>query len=199
MRIRHRFFFAVRPDLAARNAVLDATRRHMQAHSLYGASVLPEHLHVTLHLVGEFDEVPHELLRCAMDVGSSIEMGPFDVGFDRIGSFKGRQPGGLALTSATKLKPLHLLQDTLGMAMQTAGIGRFVRPGFSPHVTLLYKSPSVPRVPIEPIRWPVNELVLIHSLVGATKHIDEGNWLLRGRPISFDESLSQGQQMRLFD
>ena len=47
---------------------------------------------------------------------------------------------------------------------------------FMPHVTLLYAERSVEEHPIEPIRWTVNEFVLIHSMHG---HVHLARWPLR--------------------
>jgi len=144
-------------------------------------------LHVTLHWLGVYDHVPEELLHRAMDAGGRVEMEPFGVGFDRVGSFEGPEPGGLALTGTQELKSLRLLQRTLGSAMKAAGMGQFVRSRFNPHVSLLYDSPPVPRVPISTIRWQVEELVLIDSHVGKTKHVEVGRWPLRSRQMNFSD------------
>jgi 2'-5' RNA ligase len=48
------------------------------------------------------------------------------------------------------------------------GMARRVRRDFTPHVTLLYGDRAVDESPVAPIRWTVNEFVLIHSLKGHT-------------------------------
>ena len=47
---------------------------------------------------------------------------------------------------------------------------------FTPHVTLLYAERRVEEYPIEPIRWMVNEFVLVHSKNG---HAHLARWPLR--------------------
>jgi 2'-5' RNA ligase len=185
MKNLHRFFFAIRPDAEARSMAVDATQRQMDAHALSGGRVPPRRLHATLYLLGDYEDVPHELLRLAKEVGGRIEMAPFGVGFDRIGSLGGAGMGGLALTGSVELKALRQFQRTLATTMEAAGIGHQIRKRFNPHVSLLYCQQHVVREPIAPIRWRVDELVLIESLVGHGKHIDVGNWPLRSRQMSF--------------
>ena len=164
---------------------VDATQRQMDQHGLSGSRVPPKHLHVTLHWLGDYDDAPHELLRRAKHAGSTVEMEPFGVGFDRIGSLGGTGMGGLALTGSAELKKLRQFQRALATTMEAAGIGHHIRKRFNPHVSLLFCQQRSAREPIVPIRWRVDELILIESLVGCGKHIDLGNWRLRSRQICF--------------
>lgn len=177
----HRLFFAVRPDLEAKSMAAEVAQRCIDAHGLSGRRVPPERLHVTLHWLGDHDGVPHELVCQAKEAGGSVEMAPFDVGFDLIGSLGGAGTRGLALTGAAELKKLRQLQSALATAMRAAGIGHHIRRRFRPHVSLLYCRQHVARQPITPIRWRVDELVLIDSLLGCGKYIDIGRWPLRSR------------------
>lgn len=183
----HKVFYAVRLDSAARSKVIDATRQQMDAHHLAGGRVPPEYLHVTLHCLGDYENVPHELLRRAREAGGSVEMAPFDVGFDRIGSLGGAGMGGLALTGGAELKKLREFQRALATAMETTGIGQHIRKRFNPHVSLLYCEELVAREPIAPIRWRVDELVLIDSHVGYGRHVALGRWPLQSRQMGFTE------------
>ncbi|MBB1602485.1 2'-5' RNA ligase family protein [Variovorax sp. UMC13] len=187
MKNLHRFFFAIRPDAEARSMAVDATQRQMDAHALSGGRVPPGRLHATLYLLGDYEDVPHELLRLAKEVGGRIEMAPFGVGFDRIGSLGGAGMGGLALTGAAELKELRQFQRALASAMKASGIGHPIRKRFNPHVSLLYCDEQVPREPIAPIRWRVDELVLIDSLVGRGTHVVLGRWPLQSRQMDFSD------------
>ena len=42
--------------------------------------------------------------------------------------------------------------------------------GFTPHITLLHDDRSVPPKEVKPISWIATEFVLIHSLLGQTRH-----------------------------
>jgi len=70
--------------------------------------------------------------------------------------------------------------------MTDAGIGRYVRSSFGPHVSQVYGDRQIERQAIAPIRWTVNELVLIHSVVGARKHIVLGCSPLHTRRLDLD-------------
>jgi 2'-5' RNA ligase len=80
------------------------------------------------------------------------------------------------LRSQAGSESLIAFQQALGAAMLRAGL----RPdrSFTPHVTLLYDDALVTETPIEPIRWTVGELVLVHSLLGQTRHIPLARWPL---------------------
>jgi 2'-5' RNA ligase len=182
----HRLFFAIRPDFEAKSMAVDTAQRRMNAGGLSGGQVAPEHLHVTLHWLGDHAVVPHDLLCRAKEAGDRVEMEPFGVGFNRVGSLDTRM-GGLALTGAAELKKLRQFQRILARAMEGAEIGRYIRKRFNPHVSLLYCQQHVVPEPVAPIRWRVDELVLIDSLLGCGRHIDLGNWPLRSRQMNFSD------------
>jgi 2'-5' RNA ligase len=62
--------------------------------------------------------------------------------------------------------------------MTRVGLGRWVVPRFTPHLTLLYDNRYVEGRDVEPIAWSVREFVLIHSVLGKTRHIHLGRWPL---------------------
>ena len=75
---------------------------------------------------------------------------------------------------------MHAFQKALGLSMAHAGLGKQVARQFNPHVTLLYDRALAPEAPVEPVSWTVSEFVLIHSLLGQTRHIVLGRWALQG-------------------
>ena len=167
---------------------VDAMQRQVDARGLSGTSVPQERLHVTLHWLGDHDDVvPQKLLRGAEDAARNVDMAPFGVGFDRMGSLGGAGMGGLALTGSAELKTLRLFQRTLGAAMRSTAASDYVRTRFNPHVSLLYCERHVPPEPIAPIRWTVDELVLIDSWIGYGKHVALGRWRLQSRQTSFSD------------
>jgi RNA 2',3'-cyclic 3'-phosphodiesterase len=182
----HRPFFAIRPSAEAGSMAVDAMQQQMDKRRLRGHAVPPEYLHVTLHWLGDHDDsVPRELLRCAKAAGGGVDMAPFGVGFDRIGSLGDASVGGLALTGGPELATLRQFQRALAAEMKAAGIGSRVRTSFNPHVSLLYSHEHVTPEPIAPIRWTVNELVLVDSLVGRGVHVVLGSWPLQSRQTGF--------------
>ncbi len=184
MHNQHRFFFAVRPTIQAGTMALDVAQQQIVLHHLLGKPLALSRLHVTLHCSPLYDHVPEDLFQRARAAGGLVEMEPFSVGFDRVGSLGGEKVGGLALTgSGRELKELGYLQRAVASAMQATGIGEFIRERFSPHVSLLYGWQHVAREPVAPIRWQVDELVLIHSYVGLGNYVDLGTWPLKSRQL----------------
>jgi len=99
-------------------------------------------------------------------------MPPFEVCFDRVLSYANKQvKHPVVLTDGSdgnnELMALHReLRVALGMGKSS----------FSPHITLLCDTKDVAAESIEPIRWTVDEVVLIRSEVGATKYEHLGRW-----------------------
>jgi 2'-5' RNA ligase len=178
-----RLLFLIYPDsdtaerIAARTSELSRTNR------LRGRPVAPERLHITLHHLGEHVGVPRDMIALAHEAAASLTFRPFDVMFDRVASFGGK-PGNLpfVLRGGDGLAALPLFHQALGAAMGKTGnrLGKRAEPNFTPHVTLLYDGQSVAEQAIEPIGWTVREFVLVHSLIGQTKHIVLGRWPLKG-------------------
>jgi 2'-5' RNA ligase len=94
-------------------------------------------------------------------------MTPFEVSFDRTATFRsGSGNRALVLLGDETSDRLKSLGHTLRAAMADKGMGRRSPEDFTPHVTLLYGERAVDEYPVAPIRWTVNEFVLIHSLQG---------------------------------
>jgi RNA 2',3'-cyclic 3'-phosphodiesterase len=49
---------------------------------------------------------------------------------------------------------------------------------FTPHVTLAYRPDGLGNEAVEPVRWLVEEIRLIESVVGERRHIEHGRWRL---------------------
>ncbi len=181
----HGLFYAIRLAPIAGTLAIDAMQRLMGSRLPERGKVALGHLHTTLHHLGEHpDAVPEGTLLAAVAAGGDVDMAPFGIAFDRIGSL-GPRMGGLALTGGAELRKLRDFQRALAAAMKSAGIGRYIRTKFSPHVSLLYCDEHVAIQPIEPIRWEATELVLIESLIGQGVHDVRGTWPLQTRQIAF--------------
>ena len=181
----HRLFFAVCPDADARAHMLSARAQLCDTHGLRGRFVAPERLHVTLHWLSDHPELPVELLQRALSAGASVNAASFDVVFDRAECL--RERGDLVVLSSSRgTGSLRRFQRALAAAMTDAGIGRHVRSGFKPHVSLIYESAGIERQPVVPVHWKVNEFVLIDSVVGKSEYRVLGRWTLPERQSGFD-------------
>jgi 2'-5' RNA ligase len=169
-----RLFFAVVPDADAAARIRRLARALKQAHKFDRAIIEPERLHVSLFFLGELSE---HIVRIAYEAAAQVRAQPFEVRFDRSVSFRGR--GGnrpFVLVGDDGSDRLISFRRTLGVALASRGLRRLASKDFAPHITLLYAERNVEEHPIEPIRWTVNEFVLIHSMNG---HVHLGRWPLR--------------------
>jgi 2'-5' RNA ligase len=180
-KLTDRLFFAVFPaaQAAARMARLALQLR--DEHGLHGKPLQTERFHVTLHHLGDYAGLPQDVVGMASKAAAAVTSLPFALAFDRVASFSSaprnrpfvlRGDGGLAALMA--------FQQALGVAMTKAGLGRWAKPGYTPHVTLLYDDHSVVEQAVETITWTAHEFVLVHSLIGQTRHVPLLRWPLSG-------------------
>jgi 2'-5' RNA ligase len=174
-------FFAVYPHVLAAAEI--ARRGQQLCASLRGRGkpLAANRLHVTLHHLGNFaGGLPQEKVEAAMRAAASIAVAPFSVEFDRATSFAPKlRAGPLVLCGGEGVVGLRQLHDMLGEALERAGF----EPGeggkaYTPHVTLAYGMPWIAEQPAEAIAWNVHEFVLMHSLLGRTRHVALGRWPL---------------------
>lgn len=159
-----RLFLAVVPpaDVAAR--IADLARRLKVGHELNGKPLETEHFHVTLCPIVQGVGLPSGLVSQVTECAAAVPMPAFKVAFDRVMSFRN---GAFVLCGDESVIGLEVLQQRLSDALD-------FRPDrarhYKPHVTLLRDSHIVPEHDIEPIEWTVNEITLVHSLLGKTTH-----------------------------
>ncbi|HVI59959.1 MAG TPA: 2'-5' RNA ligase family protein [Luteimonas sp.] len=177
-----RLFFAVFPDAAAaaRIAALAASLR--AAHGLHGRPVRADRLHVTLFHLGDYHGLPMDLVDEATQAAGKVAMSPFETGFDSASSFAGRPRNRPFVLRGDEAGTAGIagLHAALGERLKATRLAQWARPGFVPHVTLLYDERTVESQPIEPVAWTVREFVLVHSLIGRTEHRPLARWPLQG-------------------
>lgn len=174
-----RLFFAIFPDSETAERIADLAERLRERHGLKGRPLRTDRFHITVNHLADFPGVPERIVAAASEAAAAVKAAPFDVAFDRAASFRGKpDKRPFVLRGGDALGPLIAFQQALGFEMAKAGLGQYVEKSFTPHVTLLYDPSLVTETPVEPIRWTVRELVLIHSLLGRTQHIPLGRWPL---------------------
>ena len=183
-----RLFFAILPDPATATRIGTFTQQLSSEYGLRGRPLLADRLHITLHHLGDFAGLPDGLVDNACQAAAKIHAAPFDVTFERVLSFgrKSRNRPIVLLgnqTTSGGLADLMAFQKDVYAQMCRAGLQgdkQIARQNvhFTPHTTLLYDMNEVPEQAIEPISWRATELVLIHSLLGKTKHIHVARWTL---------------------
>lgn len=175
-----RLFFAIfpDPDAAARIAALAQALRREEG--LRGKPLRTERLHVTLHHLGDFTGLPQDIVKSAQAAGNRVESASFDVAFDTVSSFgRHSRNNPLVLRGSSDQEALHAFRGKMGDCLTTSGLGRLVKGGFTPHVTLLYDDRVLKPRSVEPISWTVREFMLVHSLLGRTEHRVLARWPLR--------------------
>lgn len=185
----HRLFFAIFLDADAASSTVELALQLKLQHQLRGKLQPAQRLHVTLHWLRDHEVLPPELVRAAKTSGSRAADGaaPFEVLFDRVESLgRAEEPGKrpLVLAGGKGLAALRAFQRILGGAMSDAGIGRYARSAFKPHVTLLRDETFVPAHPVRPVRWVVRELALIDSWQGRGRYEVLARWPLTSRQAS---------------
>ena len=168
----HRLFFALwpsdelRPDLAAA-----AGRVHAFTD---GRRVADEKLHLTLHFLGGWSRFPRDVASRAADAASSVRARAFHLVIDHAGTFEGARVGWLAPSGNSGLDALW---SGLGRALDAADIALRAQPRFTPHVTVRRGIRIVLEdVAVDPISWPVDGFVLVHSHDGRYDVLDR--WAL---------------------
>jgi len=174
--VRHKVFFAIRPDAdAAQEAHQLARTRRGQ-----GGWLMPqERLHVSLNPVASAAEIPMSCVARALEAAATVAARPFVLAFNRLGTWGGR-PGerAVVLWGEEGVAGAFGLHRTLHEALVGAGVSRPPRALFEPHLTLLHKERDRPPEFIAPVRWWVREFLLIDSIHGEGRHEVLGRWRL---------------------
>lgn len=174
MGLCHRFFFCLRPSPALARRM----GRLRDALGCEGAVVADDRLHVTLGISRDFPEPPLRIAEYLTAVGGLIEGEPFVLRLDRLSA----NERTVALRPSRRPLQLGLLQRRIDRWMERSGLRREGW-SFSPHVTLIYHRSQPFLRPAETFEWTATELVLIHSIVGETRHVQLGRWPLVRRQL----------------
>lgn len=175
-----RLFFAIFPDDTAREAIARLARDIGKQHGLKGKPLASERFHITLHHLGDYAELPPDLVEGAMRAANHMIAAPFDVQFDHVASFATRaEKKPCVLLAEDGDSPLRRLRKLLGECLIEAKQGKHVTRDFTPHVTLCYDRTLVAPQAVSRMGWTVREFALVHSLLGKTEHRILRRWSLR--------------------
>ncbi len=179
-------FFAVMPDVNTAGSIAKLAQQICGETRSKSKPLAANRLHVTLQHLGNFaGGLPQERVDAAIKAAASIRMEPFSVEFDHALSFASKpRPGPVVLGGGEGVVGLHALHEALARALQNEGFGdRAVVPNaahYTPHVTLAYGIPWIAVRPVDAVSWNVREFVLMHSLLGRTRHVALAWWPLAG-------------------
>jgi RNA 2',3'-cyclic 3'-phosphodiesterase len=177
-----RVFFAIFPDTSAAADMAQLAQTLRGERGLKGRALAPGRFHVALHHLGDYVGLPQGIVSAAGEAAAAVVTSSFDVAFDRVVSFSGRSRNRpFVLRGGDGVEALITFQQSLGVAMKKAGLGRWAAPLYTPHVTLLYDDHRVAEQIVKTVGWTVREFVLVHSLLGQTRHVSLARWPLQER------------------
>ena len=178
-RLTDRLFFAIFPDKANAIRIAQLTHQLRAQLGLLGKPLAENRLHVTLQYLGDHSGLPQELITRAIQAAATVEMPAFEIVFNHILSFsRKRHNRPLVLCGDEGVIAIALFQRQLGNALQRLGLGRWVAPIYTPHLTLLYDDRCITTQAVDEISWIAREFVLVHSLLGQSQHVPLARWPL---------------------
>jgi 2'-5' RNA ligase len=173
-------FLAIFPDIATAARIARLTQRLRVTHRLQGKPLATSRLHVSLYHLGNYCGVPAGIVSAASAAAAAVAAvtPPFAITFDRAVSFSGK-PGNRPFVLKQSGGPdaaLATFHRNLGEALGRHGLPFDGTEKFTPHLTLLYDAQGVTEQSIDPVGWTATEFVLVHSLLGKTRHIPLARW-----------------------
>ncbi len=176
----HRLFFAAWPDAGARARLERVACRLEKDNPGAVRWVRPSRRHLTLCFLASADPFPLRLATCALEAAANVRVPALGWRIDRVESFRARRPPCVA-TGPDPDHALSFLHRALVDALGDRGVTVAATRGYHPHVTLGYAKSghALTARPIEPIAFPIHEMVLLHSAPGVREYRQLGCWPLQ--------------------
>lgn len=176
---RHYIFFAIRPAPEAAERICRLAAEIRKRYGLMGRPVRPEHLHISLNFVAQLAEPDRQVIDRAKAAAAEVAMPPFVVALDRVGSWgRGDGPKSMVLRADDGVIGANLLHEKIHAALARAGSVGGAEPHIAPHLTLLRDKAEAPMEFVDPVKWTVEEFVLLDSVRGEGRHELLGRWPL---------------------
>lgn len=150
-----RMFLALWPSEEVRRALWEASGKLHKVWS--GRRTKPDTLHMTLVFLGDVELARLDELR---NVAASMDTHRFSLNLNHASCWRHNKVGFLSPQES----PPELLQLVYGLEdnLEAAKFAFDERP-YKPHLTLLRNTRCTTQVPLEPIRWDIEEFVLAGS------------------------------------
>lgn len=179
-KLTDRLFFAVLPDAGVKQSIAQLVQTLRRDQGLLGQPIDSEKLHVSLLPLGDYPELPQNLVAGVQRVAEALDVHSFTARLDRVCSFSGK-PGNLPLVLRGNQGETGFigLYAALLDAMQVVSNAALTVRNFTPHMTLLY-GPKLADIEVEPIEWQVKDFVLLRSHINLGLPYEVlGRWSLR--------------------
>ncbi|MCR6656730.1 MAG: 2'-5' RNA ligase family protein [Opitutus sp.] len=176
------FFLALLPSPPAAAAIGRIQQQLLAMVGQPARAIRSGCLHVSLQFLGCATDLPLHVRNAVHTAAQDLALAPFEVTFDRCLNFKSAAGGShpVVLSGPDARTDIHALRQALSTQLAHHGIACRARASFTPHLTLLYAAAAAPERSVEPIRWLVDEIVLVRSVIGRARYEICGRWPLCG-------------------
>jgi RNA 2',3'-cyclic 3'-phosphodiesterase len=173
-------FLALFPTAEVAEQIAQLANDLKTAHALRGRLYQTNRLHITLFCFNPLEVNLSTIAEACTLAAASTR--PFEVRFDHVLSFPGRRSATpFVLHGSNDNAALLDFHRRLESSFAQSGTRSKGKPGFSPHLTLLYDEQRVRKQAVKSVSWVAQELVLLHSLVGKSQYIPLARWQFHGK------------------
>lgn len=168
---KHVLYLAIQPTPEAAAQAHDLVAAARGPHRLTAKPVAADRLHVSLYKLGDFKRPPGVVTEKAVDVIREVGGRPFTVAFNRMGTWnRGDPTRPIVLWGDEGVIGVHGLFADLHKQLVRKSMASRRDPPFEPHMTLVYDRAEMPETIVQPVRWKVEEFVLIHAVHGEGRY-----------------------------
>lgn len=160
----HSLFFALLPDPAS-VAALGRARTALEATlpPQRGAGIPEARLHLTLHWLGEWSQLPPQAVAAARQAAGLVQGEAFTLRLDQADCF-GHAEAIWVLRPSAPPAALSALHRDLAAALARQRFRLLGGPAFAPHVSLRRRATArFAARSLPPVEWPVDGFALVHS------------------------------------
>jgi RNA 2',3'-cyclic 3'-phosphodiesterase len=159
-----RLYFMLKPH-PQQALEIDRLRRSLGLDCSYA----PKRFHITLQPLGDLRAIPPSMLKLIRTAAAALEAEPFRIELNRV--------RGNALVGSNKASRVFRRQLVAHLRSAGACLPDY---NFNPHLSLAYGDLQDRDIPISPIDWPADELLLINSIHGKGHQVID-HWRLTPR------------------
>jgi 2'-5' RNA ligase len=170
------------PSLSAVTRIEQVIETLRQEYSLRATPLSAQQMHVSLVGLGEYADLPQDLLDSVVGGVSQIRQEAFTARFDTVLTFRHRSRVSTGyptvLCGGEGVYGFQMLHEGIVSALRGAGL-KLRSAALTPHLTLLYDKQKIDTEVVDPIEWDVREFVLLLRHIGQRRPYSVlGKWPL---------------------